>query len=30
MIYGLTDTDFNSYFGIHYGLTDTDLALLIP
>ena len=28
-IYDLTDTDFN-YFGMYYGVTDTDLALLIP
>ena len=29
IIYGVTDTAFNC-FGIDYGVTDTDLALLLP
>ena len=28
-VYTVTCTDFNQ-FGIHYGVTDTDLAFLIP
>ena len=29
LVFGVTDTDFN-FLGINYGVTDTDLALLIP